>query len=259
MIKKPGLKPNELIYIPIGNLQPFISDLEIPVTQMRREKNKILGERYASTLPEVVFDQASSMYFVIGGYSTYYAYSQLYKPNRLIPCKAFYELFEDERYLLTLAWMMKNNITNWYNRYDIITKLMIAFHYSKEEIATFLNREPKDIQLYLDPPPNVQQRTLQQRKEKIINKISLEAFKHSHNKDYLYILVLYFGHTITHEQLKFISWLRGNDIRFEERQLTLEQEHQLIDKALNLKEEFLNEIRLLIQEMQKQNEDKPMI
>ncbi|MGM8215911.1 hypothetical protein ACLIA0_10105 [Bacillaceae bacterium W0354] len=250
--------PNELLYVPLGNLQPFVSDLEIPKKQLLREKNKISVEINASVLPEIVFDQESCKYLVVGGYTTYFAYKSLYKPNRLVRCKAFYQLSEEQRYLLTIDWMMKNNVTNWYNRHKIITKLISGFKYTKEELATYLNKGNRDIQFYLDPPVNVKQNTIKQEQEKIINKISLEAFKNSHNKDYLYILVLYFGEKITQEKLDFIRWIRGNNIKFEECELTLEQEHQLIDKALNLKDEFLTEIKILINDMRIRNGQKPI-
>lgn len=252
MINNLETKPNELVYIPLSNMQPFIDDLEIPKMQLSREKNKISVEHYASNLPEVMYDQTINKYLIIGGYTTFYAYHELYNSYLLIPCKVFYQIKEDERFLFTLDWMMKNRVDNWYDRNAIITKLINDFHYTEQTLMTFLNKKSKDIQFYLDPPPHVGKITTQQNKEAIINKISLTPLK-EHNKDYLYILILYFDIPITHQQLTFISWIRGNRIKFEECELTLEQEHQLIDRALDLKEDFLNNIRTQIQAMQMLN------
>lgn len=240
-------RPNELIYINLGSMEPFVKDLDIPKTQLKQEKKKLLAESNSSILPEVVFNRATGKYLVVGGYTTYYAYLDIINSNKLIPCKAFYHLAEDERYLLTLDWVLKNKVDNWYNRHDIITKLKVDFNYTKEELGTFLSKKTSYFNFYLDPPSNIKNITINQKRESTINKINREAFKHSHNKDYLYILVLHYGVPITDEQLKFIRWLRGNGIRFESCNLTLEQEHQLIDKALHLKEDFLNDIRMIIE------------
>ncbi|MEC5423385.1 hypothetical protein QGM71_07730 [Virgibacillus sp. C22-A2] len=253
MITNPNMPPNVILYVNLGSLEPFVKSLDIPKRQLEREIKKISVENYSSYFPEVVFNRDTGKYLVVGNYITFNAYRFLYKPNLLIPCKAFYKLEEDERYLLTIDWMMKNNVNNWYDRHRIFTKLITDFEYSRSDLATFLNKEKSDIQFYLDPPPNVRNETVRQSEEKIINKISLQAFKNNHNKDYLYILILYQGLTITYEHLKYISWLRGNGIKFEECNLTLEQEHQLIDKAIHLKRDFLDEIRMAISDMQMKN------
>jgi len=251
-------RPNEWLYIPLKSMVPYVVDLDIPKAQMKREINKIEKENNASSMPEVIFNNASGDYLVVGGYTTFYAYAKVANPNRLIPCKAFYELQEDEKYLLTLDWMMKNRVDNWYSRHKIITKLIVNFAYTEKELASFLNKEPKDIKFYLASPANIQTEAIRQGKESIINKIYLTPFKNNHNKDYLYINILYLGQHVTDDQLKFIGWMRGNGINFEERGLTLEQEHQLIDRALNLKDDFLNDIRVMINIMRMSNRDDPI-
>ncbi|QKY70205.1 hypothetical protein [Lentibacillus sp. CBA3610] len=248
-------RPNELVYICLKWIIPTYVGLDIPTAQLNRERRKVSEENTSSILPEVIFDPSSGHYLLAGGYTTFYAYQLVHNPNTLVPCKVFYQLTEDERYLLTLDWMLKNNITNWYNRHDIITKLMRDFRYTLYDLNTFLKRPKKTIQRYLDPPPHIDRETIRQQKESIINKIDLEALKHEHNKDYLYILILYFGLHISDDQLKYLRWIRGNDIKFEECRLTLEQEQQLIDKALNLKQDFLEQIRSMINDMRIENGD----
>ena len=257
MITNPKMRPNECIYINLGSLEPYIN-LDIPKKQLAREIKKISSENYSSNIPEVVFNQESGKYQIVGNYTTFYAYASLYKSNILIPCKAFYTLEEDERYLLSIDWIMKNHVINWYDRHKIITRLIIDFKYSKTDLAIFLNKGTNDIRFYLEPPIHVKNETIHQGKERIINKISLEAFKKEHNKDYLYILTLINNFPITYDQLTYISWLRSKSIKFEECNLTIEQEHQLIDKALHLKVDFLNSIKEIINEMQLENGNKPI-
>lgn len=154
--------------------------------------------------------------------------------------------------------MMKNGVSDWYNRHEVITKLIDEFDYTKLDLALILCKDNTDIQFYLNPPKKVESETIRQGKEKIINKISLEAFKHDYNKDYLYNLILRLGKNITLDQLKYIGWMRGNGIKFEERYLTPHQEQQLIEKALHVKEDFLSQIRVTINDMRLSNGDDPI-
>ncbi|TRM10543.1 hypothetical protein FH966_01735 [Lentibacillus cibarius] len=258
MNDNPITRPNELVYINLQCIEPFIDDLEIPNRQFNLEQRKISNDRVSSILPEVTFDPTSGHYLLLGGYTTLFAYRSVHSSNTLVPCKAYYHLAEDECYLLTLDWVFKNNITNWYNRHDIITKLTTDFLYTENDLAAFLSKQKKDIQLYLAPPSHIETETVHQQKENIINKIYLQRFVHNYNQDYLAIRILYLNQNVTTEQLTFIGWLRGNGIKFEECHLTLEQEHRLIDSALNLKRNFLDQIRRTINEMRIQNGDEPI-
>jgi hypothetical protein len=258
MNNTPRNRPNEIMYINIGSLKPFVENLNIPETQMQRTREKISKEKYASDLCEVVFNKKKGQYLVVGGYTTCYAYREVYAENLLIPCKVFYHLPKKELYLLTLEWMFKNNVTDWYNRHQIILKLHIQFHCSISELGTFFNKKANDIRFYLEPPESVKAETNFQRKERIINKISLAAFKHEHNKYYLYDLVLYKNVHVTGDHLIYMAWIRSNGIKFEECDLTPEQEHTLINRAIHLKRDFLNEIKRSIDEMRDRNGDPPI-
>ncbi|MFB4167340.1 hypothetical protein [Virgibacillus sp. JSM 102003] len=67
-------RPNELVYINLQCIKPFIDDLEIANAQLNREQRKISNERVSSFLLEVTFDQASGSYLLVDGYTTFYAY-----------------------------------------------------------------------------------------------------------------------------------------------------------------------------------------
>lgn len=136
---------------------------------------------------------------------------------------------------------------------------MTEFQYTENGLAAFLSKPKKNIQFYFDPPSHIETETVRQNKEYLINKIYyLENFVHDYNKEYLAIRIIYFDENVTADQLKFIGWLRGTSIKFEEWNLTLEQEHLLIDSALHLKQNFLDRTREIINEMRINNGDEPM-
>ncbi len=143
MINYSRLLVNEFVFVPLESMEPFIQNLDIPKKQLSREIKKVNKEIYSSYLPEVVFDVKTCKYSVVGNYTTYYAYQHLYPKNRLILCKVFYDLEESEKYLITIDWMMKHRITNWYDRRDIITKLIYEFNLPKSELTTYLNKKKR--------------------------------------------------------------------------------------------------------------------
>ncbi|WP_188206853.1 hypothetical protein [Alkalibacillus aidingensis] len=247
------------IFINVEMMVPFVEDLSISKSKLEAEEWKVAHEQSASILPEVVFKPETGRYQVIGEYTTFYAYQKVHKPNILVKCKAYRSLSDGQKYLQTLKWMIRDSITDWYDRNKLINTLISDYGYTITYIANQINKTAQYIQYYLDPPEHVREEANRQRKEPIINRIREAPFKHEHNKEYLYKLVLYSNKNINQYHIKYyIAWIRGNGIKFEERNLTIEQEHQLIDMAINLKEDFLEQVRREINKMRVRNRGRPI-
>jgi hypothetical protein len=251
------VRPNELMYINLGNIQPFISNLSIPSIQINRKIKKLAQENYDSELCELVFCKEKGKHLLVGGYTAYYAYSNQYNENRLVPCKIYYKLSEAEKYIVTLEWMFQNRIIDWNNRNNIVAALCTRFNIVTSDLAKHLNKENKTIQYYLDPDKRYEARARQTGKEGLINKINLESFQHVHNKHYLSKLVLEGNVHITDQQLTFIRWMRVNGVQFEKCGLTIQQEFLLIEKARSLKADFLHDVKRTINKMRGDNGDPP--
>ncbi|MBP1971405.1 hypothetical protein J2Z83_003544 [Virgibacillus natechei] len=106
------LHPIHYIYINLGSIEPLLKDSEPPKKQLQHDKMK--GGNNALTLPEVVFDEVTGKYLVVGGYTSFYTYHTTYHANTLIPCKISYSLTENERYLVTIDWLIENNAHDLY-------------------------------------------------------------------------------------------------------------------------------------------------
>ncbi|MBM7571410.1 hypothetical protein [Aquibacillus albus] len=253
-----NLRPNQFTYIHPKNIEPLINNLKIPRIHIDRKLQKIQADVHDSEICELVLNEKTGNYILVGGYTSYYAYLENRNNNQLILCKTYDKLNESERYLLTLDWIFKNRIIDWHDRNQIIVKLHHEFNMTISEIANFLLKPAKVIKYYLKAPPQYSQRSKEMNAEGTINKIWLEAFKHRHNKEFLTEIILYKTQHITDQQLTFIGWMRGNRIKFEMHNLTSEQEHILMEKALSLKDDFLLEIKQTINSMRRENGEPPV-
>jgi len=117
-----------------------------------------------------------------------------------------------------------------------------------QDLANFLGRNARVINYYNGPPPQYRRNAQSIDQLQAISKLWQVPFKHFQNNEYLIEKVLYNNEHITDDQLKFLSWIRGQ-LKFEEQGLTTQQEKYLIDQALNLKESFLEYLGDLIDKM----------